>query len=187
MTSNQKNNIEKDNITSINLGDCEFKLKEEYGIPLTDSLFILKIDVNVKEIKIPKIEYEVYYPFNNDNLTKLDLSICKDIKIDISISIDLIENLEDLDKYNASSGFYNDIYYTYTNEKGTDETLKDIQNDYIENQMSVCEENCEFSNYNATLKKAICSCYVKVQLPLISEIKFDSLSLILILILNMSP
>ena len=87
-------------------------------------------------------------------MNKLNLSICKDIKIDISIPIDLTENLKDLDKYNASSGFYNDICYTYTNEKGTDETLKDRQNDYIENQMSVCEDNCEFSNYNETLKKA---------------------------------
>ena len=39
-------------------------------------------------MKIPKIEYEVYYPLNNSNkLTKLDLSLCKDTKIEISIAV----------------------------------------------------------------------------------------------------
>ena len=32
--------------------------------------------------KIQKVEYEVYYSFDKINLTKLDLSICKDIKIE---------------------------------------------------------------------------------------------------------
>ena len=35
-------------------------------------------------MKIPKIEYEVYYPlFNNNTLFQLDLSICANMKIDI--------------------------------------------------------------------------------------------------------
>ena len=39
--------------------------------------------------------------------------------------------------------------------------------------MSVCEENCEFTGYDLDTKKAICSCEVKIKLPLMSEISFD--------------
>ena len=39
--------------------------------------------------------------------------------------------------------------------------------------MSVCEENCDFTEYNTESKKAICSCYTKIIFPLISEIKVD--------------
>ncbi len=35
-------------------------------------------------IKIPKIEYEVYYPSNdNNNLEKFNLTLCKGTKIEI--------------------------------------------------------------------------------------------------------
>ena len=38
-------------------------------------------------MKIPKIEYEVYYHLYEINLEKLDLNLCKDTKIEISISV----------------------------------------------------------------------------------------------------
>ena len=75
-TSDQKNNfISSNNYTYINLGKCENKLKEIYNIPLNDDLYIIKIDVYLEGIKIPKVEYEVYYPlYDDNNLTKLNLS-----------------------------------------------------------------------------------------------------------------
>ena len=39
--------------------------------------------------------------------------------------------------------------------------------------MSICEENCDFTEYDFKAKKAICTCFVKVNLPLIDDIKFD--------------
>ena len=39
--------------------------------------------------------------------------------------------------------------------------------------MSICEEDCDFTSYNKLSKKAICSCYTKLSIPLISEIKID--------------
>ena len=39
--------------------------------------------------------------------------------------------------------------------------------------MSICEENCAFTEYIKKAKKAICSCYIKFKLPLISEIKVN--------------
>ena len=167
-TSNQKNNT-NNNVTTINLGKCEDKLKEKYIIPKNDILYILKIDVLIDNIQ--KVEYEVYYPFTPNTLTKLDISICKDITIDISIPIDI--PIDELDKYNTSSGLYNDLCYTLTSESGTDKTLKDRQNEYKTSNISVCEEGCDFSQYDSENKKAICSCFTKVKLPLISEIKVD--------------
>ena len=48
-------------------------------------------------MKIPKVEYEVYYPFlNHSNFTKLNLTLCKGEKIKISIPVKINDIL---DKY----------------------------------------------------------------------------------------
>ena len=167
-TKNQKNQIDE-NVTSIDLGKCEDKLKQKYNISKNASLFILKLDVLIDNHA--KVEYEVYYNFSQNNLTKLDLTFCKDIQIDISIPKDIPMN--EIDKYNKSSPLYNDICYTLASENGLDKPLKDRQDDYKKNNISICEEGCDFTQYNNKTKKAICSCFTKVSLPLISEIKVD--------------
>ena len=118
---NQKND-KASNKTSIDLGDCETKLKDVYQISEEKALYILKRDVIQEGYQIPLIVYEVYFPSFGDQF-KLDLSVCKDIKIDTSIPIKLSVN--DLDKANSSSNYYNDICYTYTSEDGTDVSLLD--------------------------------------------------------------
>ena len=76
---------------------------------------------------IQKVEYEVYYNFTKNNLTKLNLTVCKNIEIAISIPKEIPMN--ELDKYNKSSGYYNDICYTLTNDLGLDVPLIDRRND----------------------------------------------------------
>ena len=88
-TSNQQNTDKNKNNTTINLGQCESKLKDNYNISENDTLYILKIDINLEGLKIPKIEYEVYYPLYNKTLSTLNLSICKYTKINLSIPIDI--------------------------------------------------------------------------------------------------
>ena len=39
--------------------------------------------------------------------------------------------------------------------------------------MFVCEEGCQFTEYDFIEERALCSCYTKIKLPLISEIKVD--------------
>ena len=86
-------------------------------------------------MKIPKVEYEVYYPLNNiSNLTKLNLSSCKDTKIEISISVKINGSL---DKYDPNSNYYNNICSKATSESGTDISLKDRKNEYVNNNMSL--------------------------------------------------
>ena len=168
-TKNQKNKLEK--YITMDLCECENKLKKSYGISENASLYILQIISEEKGMKIPKLEYEIYYPLNNNNnLTKLNLTICKDIRIEISISV-LINDT--LDKYNPKSDYYNNICSKVTSESGTDICLKDRRNEFIKNNMSLCEENCELINYDYTNKKAKCSCEIKLKVSENFDIKFN--------------
>ena len=121
-------------------------------------------------MNIPKIEYEVYYPLFNKGLIQLNLTECKNKKIDISIPVSI---KEDLNKYNQSSDYYNDLCSKTTSESGTDITLKDRKNIFIDKNMTLCEENCDLIDYNYTSKKAKCSCDIKIKVPLIEEIRID--------------
>ena len=93
-TSENQKNDKFNNSTTINLGECEYLIKKEYNIPYNKSLYILKIDVKQDGIRIPKIGYEVYYPLFNTNLIKLNLTVCEGIKIDLSIPINITDNLD---------------------------------------------------------------------------------------------
>ena len=173
-TSNQNRNLLMNNVSTVNLGDCIYKLKDKYNISKEEeeNLYILKINIPIEGMKIPKIEYEVYYPLYNQELIQLDLSVCQDTRINISIPINI--SLDDLDLFNSSSGLYNDICYTLTSDVGTDKSLKDRKIEFINKNLTPCEENCKFVDYDNIAKKAICSCYAKIELPIISEVKFDT-------------
>ena len=172
-TSNQKNNKNNNN-SIIDLGECENKLKEVYNISLNDSLYILKIDSSFENIQ--KVEYEVYYLFPDNNLKKLDLSFCKNIKVNILMPVKL--PVDEIDKYNMSSDLYNDLCHTVTSEDGTDIPLKDRQEEYVNNYSYICEEDCDFVEYDSIRQKAICSCLTKTQLTLKSDFKINKQKLL---------
>ena len=156
-TQNQKNNVNK-NVTTIDLGECENELRSYYNLSINETLYMKKIEVVQEGLKIPKIEYDVYSRLYGTNLTKLNLTVCKDSKILISISLDLDENLDVL---NSSSGYYNDICYTTTSEYGTDITLNDRKKDFVDKNKMICQEDCEISKYDYETKKVECSCDIK--------------------------
>ena len=168
-TFNQKKNEIENNIT-MNLGECENILKYNYNISNNDSLYILQIIYRELGMKIPKIEYEVYYPLYNNNLTKLNLTLCQGTKVEIIISVKINDTI---DKYNSSSGYYNDICYKATSQYGTDISLKDRRKEFIDNNISLCEENCELKDYNYEKEKVICSCDIKFNISEYYNIKFN--------------
>ena len=168
-TENQNNNGDQNyNISIINLGECENKLKDYYNINKNEPLLIYKLDIYEEGALSPKVEYEVY---NSITKKHLNLTICNDIKINIFLPA--LINKEEEYKYNPSSDYYNDICYTFTTENGTDIILDDRKNEYIINNMSLCESNCRYDGYNSDTQKAKCECEVKIKLPLISEIVID--------------
>ena len=169
-STNYFNNHKNDNISTINLGLCESKLKNEYNISSNDSLYILMLDIPQEGMKIPKVEYNVYYLNDESNLIQLDLTVCQNTKIEILIPVSIEENI---DIYNPKSGYYNDICYTFTTNSGTDICLNDRRQEFINNNLSLCEENCELNDYDYVYKKVKCSCEIKLKIPLIEEVKFD--------------
>ena len=120
--------------------------------------------------KVPKVEYEIYYPLSNNNLTKLDMNYCQGTKIEISIAVKFNG---DIDKYNTSSNYYNDICSKTTSSSGTDISLIDRRNEFIDNDMSLCEENCDLIDYNYDTKKSKCSCDIKYGISENINNKFD--------------
>ena len=109
-------------------------------------------------MKIPKVEYNIYSKLFGKNLIKLNLTSCAKSNILINVPIIIAGNI---DIYNKSSGYYNDICYTTTSKYGTDITLRDRQINYISEDNIVCQEDCEFIKYNSETFIAECSCKVK--------------------------
>ena len=171
-TENQKNNS-NNNITIIDLGECEDLLRKEYSIPDNEILYMKKIDVIQEGMKIPKIEYDVYYKSGNI-LQKLNLSICEKTKISLSIPIEISENL---DKLNTSSGYFNDLCYIASSDSGTDISLIDRKKEFVEGNKTVCQDDCDFSEYDYETQKAKCSCQVKESSNSFNDIKIDTTKL----------
>ena len=169
-TLNQQNNENISNLT-MNLGKCEKILKDKYNIPNDDSLYMIQLIYEEKGKKIPKLEYEIYYPLNNsNNLTKLNLSLCQGTKIEISIAVILNKPI---DRYNASSDYYNDICYKSSSSNEADIPIKDRRNEFVDNNMYLCEENCELIDYNYNTQKSKCSCDIKLNISSNFDVKFD--------------
>ena len=172
-TQKQKDHI-NDNMTKIDLGECEKMLRKANNLSDTDILYMKKIDVVQEGMKIPKIEYDVYYK-SEKNLKKLNLSVCEDSKIYLSIPILLTENLDQL---NSSSGYYNDICYIAKSDSGTDIILKDRKKEFIEGNKTVCQDDCDFSEYDDKNQKVKCSCKVKESSTSFVDIKINKTKLL---------
>ena len=158
------------NISSIYLGNCENKLKEKYNINQNQSLLIYKVDIDIEGYFAPIVEYEVYHPITKQ---KLDLSCCNEDQIKISTPANIDINENEITKYDPKSDFYNDICSTYTTKFNTDITLKDRQKEFFNNNMSLCEDNCDFISYDSSSKKIDCNCNIKLTIKDLSNIKIN--------------
>ena len=155
-SSYNQNNKKYSDISSIELGDCEEILKEKYNISNNDTLIILKVEYSQEGLLFPIIEYELFHPITKE---KLNLDYCSDTKINLLIPVSIDE--ENLDKYNTSSDYYNNKCSPSTTQNSTDITLKDRAIEYINNNLSLCEINCEYSGYDSKYKKVKCNCQAK--------------------------
>ena len=95
-------------------------------------------------------------------LIKLNINLCELTKIKISIPVKLNGTL---DIHNPKSGYYNDICYIVTSDCGTDISLKDRRNEFVNNNLTLCEENCDLIGYDYEKEKVKCSCDVKTIIP----------------------
>ena len=178
----QKNN--NLNISIIDIGECEQKIKKEFNISKEYDLIIFKIDIYNFDKTLTYVQYEIYDPIT---FKQLDLDICKDIPINITISATLDSEVllvyRDLNNkgynlFNSNDFFYNDICTPYTTINNTDMLLidrkTDIYNKYA--NLTICQENCDLSSYNDNFKKASCFCNIQSEnttIDLNIQSKFD--------------
>ena len=153
---------ENSNISTIDLGECGKKLKENRN----ENLLLFKIDIINENLSSIFVQYEI---FDANTSSKIDLKKCENISIFINIPSYLDSDTEslydDLNKsgynlFNSSDDFYNDICSTYTSKNGTDVILSDRRNSFFKN-ISLCQKGCEFVSYNTTTKKALCDCQIQ--------------------------
>jgi hypothetical protein len=152
------------NISYINFGECETKLKKQNDI---DYLLIVKFDAKLNESSPTNVQYKVYDPITK---RELDLSICSDDKINIDIpmilvgqSRDLYQNFSSLgyDILNIKDPFYNDICTTFSSNEYTDVILSDRRRAYYNENLILCEKGCEYSSYDLDNNLVKCKCSVK--------------------------
>ena len=153
-----------DEVSSIDLGDCEEKLRLENNITEDKQLIVYKVDIKNSDKSSTYVQYEVYNP---DNKNLLDISICDSVTINTPVDIgnDLEEIYNSLSEsgynlFDSEDDFYQDICSTYTTANGTDMLLSDRKKDIYSTTeyVSLCQSGCELESYNSTTKKAKCNC-----------------------------
>ena len=154
-------------LSVIDLGKCGNLLKKHYHINENDSLLIMKFEKVSDNSSERFLQYEVYEPYNK---TKLNLSICNNITIDVYIPIVLNEKTQNLynelkdlgyDLFDINSPFYQDICTPYKSSDGTDVLLNDRVNSYYNNDQTTCQSNCKFSDYLVESQYLKCDCDIQ--------------------------
>ena len=164
----QKNN-KNTNISIIDFGECEYKLKNVYKIPENKELIVLKLDIKYEDSTY--VQYEVYNPIDT---TKLNLTVCENLQILIDVPVILNFEVHNLHKsleksgynlFNLNDSFYNDICSIYTTENDTDITLKDRKNIFYSKiaNLSFCQTGCTFQAYNSTTQRVKCNCEANIK------------------------
>jgi len=157
--NNMKNNF--NNISSIDISNCESKIKEEYDM---DYLVILKTDIIFNNATI--VKYELFNPNKSE---KIDLSICEEDKIEIIVPVKLsneyISNYYKLIEkgyniLNKNDIFYTDICSQFTSKYDTDMNLYDRKMEYYYN---FCQLGCENKKIYINEQKVQCECQLKTE------------------------
>ena len=155
----------KNNMSIIDLGECENLLKKENHINEDDNLIIVKLEKKTNIAYDKNVQYEIYDPIT---LKQLDLSICENTPINLYIPLTLSEKTQNLyddlqeygyDLFNINDSFYQDICTPYTSKNKTDVLLSDRKNDFYDNE-TTCQANCKYSSYISESKYLKCECNI---------------------------
>ena len=163
---NAKNNT-PNNISKIDIGECEDLLRESNNITNSNiSLLILLYEKQTNISSKRDVQFEVY---ESETKSKLDLAVCNNVSIDIYVPLVLSEELYNLynelkeqgyDLFNINSDFYQDICTPFSSSNGTDVLLSDRANYYFNNDETQCQSGCSFLNYNFETQSLKCECNI---------------------------
>ena len=156
--------------TVIDFNECKDILIQDNNLPINSTLTVLQIEISKKNdfALTDQIEYAVFY----ENRNQLDLSICKEIKINYEIKnkskidIDKINEFKEngIDIFNINDNFFNDICFPYS-INNSDIVLKDRKLEIYQNY-SLCDNSCEYDGINTTSMRISCICQVKTNIDL---------------------
>ena len=172
--TNSKNELEllkninnnNNNLSIIDLGECEMLLRHAYHINENDSLIFIKQEKISNKASEKNINFDVYEPYNK---TKLNLSLCDGTPINIFVPMELNEENKKIyekmkesgyDMFNINDPFYQDICTTFDSSDGTDILLTDRINYIYNNEDTQCQQNCQLSFYSIESKYMNCSCHI---------------------------
>ena len=165
-------------LSSIDLGECEEKLRQQEDLGDFEDFLIIILDIKNSSLNATYVQYEIYSPIN---FRKVSLDICNDIPITVysPVALDEAQKKLILDLYKSGYNifdinnlFYNDIYATYTALNGADMTLslrKHLIYDPAKD-IYLCQSGCEFNSFDIQSNKAKCDCKVQTQ-NIITDIK----------------
>ena len=156
----QKDSSDKD-VSNIDLGECENKLKTEYNISDNISLIVYKVDIKNSDLSATYVQYEIYHPITK---IQLNMSLCNEMKITIDTPVDIGNQMEELynslsdsgyNLFNSNDSFYQDICTTYTTINGNDMLLSDRKKDIysLSADISMSQTGCTLESYNSETKK----------------------------------
>ena len=124
----------------------------------------IKIDKQISYLSNNYTQLEIFYPLYNYFDESSDIN-----ERNSKILIDNIKTMNykypNIELYNLSDPFYNDICNIFTSEVNTDMTLNDRRNEYYVN-ISLCENDCfliKVLNKELKYPKSLCSCNIKAE------------------------
>ena len=155
-----------DGASAVDFSNCIDTLRQspQYA---NSSFTIIKFDLQRENSTIKQVEYKLL----DENGTEVNLELCENQTIEIKytldpntpgVDFDKIKEFADkgIDIFNPDSPFFSDICIPYTSSNGTDIPLKDRRKDMMQN-ISLCEEGCEYKSFNVVTYEVSCDCNVK--------------------------
>ena len=154
------------NVSSISLGECEDILKKSNSIPSSEPLIIYTLDIVTNESSlVNEVKYSVFDIRGNP----LDLSVCDDVGVNVSVPIKESSEVnitkmseltdEGINIFNKSDPFFNDICVPYDSDDSAGLPFSKRKDLYMSS--TVCSIGCELVSIDNTTNKANCKCGIK--------------------------
>ena len=151
----------------IDFGDCYNKIQNNLSPPSNNSIIVAlieKFNINKKST----VSYNFYHPDTGD-LIDAD-SVCKDDEIiikenvisqlnesNVNLKSVLFLTEQNVDIFDLSSAFYNDICYHFESPNGRDIPVKERIHIYYPN-ITLCDAGCSNQGVNLTTMESKCEC-----------------------------
>ena len=155
------------NLTKTNYSQLFTKLRKLLN---NDKFLIFKFDILRENQTTNQTEY-IFYNYNEEDYTINQINISNETECNVTnyYPIRNFDNLfykirffieEGIDLFNSEHPFFNDICFTYTNEKKRDVTILDRRKYYYLNK-TLCENNCSLERIDYDKMISICNCKLK--------------------------